>query len=156
MRTIDDSEERTELLDLGVGVLLSDRPDLLRDVLRLRAVATLGRSGHFCGHLAECHRKLGDLDRAREHLRQGNAVVGALSDDGYRQMISGGLDRLAERLTFGRPVGAMHRKRIRTSAAARNVGHRACRPRRQEHRCHHPAGCGATTDHGRSGSTLRL
>lgn len=49
-------------------------------------------------NLGECYRKLGDLDRAREHLQHGHAAAGALGDDGYGQMIKGGLDRLAERL----------------------------------------------------------
>ncbi|MBA3418862.1 MAG: tetratricopeptide repeat protein [Geodermatophilaceae bacterium] len=54
-------------------------------------------------NLAECYRKLGDLQRAREHVRRGIAAVGTLGDDGYGRMIKGGLDRLAERLTSDRP-----------------------------------------------------
>jgi hypothetical protein len=38
----------------------------------------------------------GDLDRAREQLERGQAAVGSLGDDGYGQMIKGGLDRLGE------------------------------------------------------------
>ena len=49
-------------------------------------------------NLGECYLKLGDLNRAREQLDRGQAVVGALGDDGYGQMIRGGLDRLSERL----------------------------------------------------------
>ena len=49
-------------------------------------------------NLAECHRKLGEPDRAREHLARGRAAVGALPDDGYGRMIRDGLDRLAQRL----------------------------------------------------------
>lgn len=49
-------------------------------------------------NLGECYRKLGDLDRARQHLQQGQAAVGALGDDGYGRMVKGGLDRLAQRL----------------------------------------------------------
>ncbi|MBC6459448.1 hypothetical protein HKK72_16305 [Actinomadura sp. HBU206391] len=52
-------------------------------------------------NLGEAYRKLGDVDRARDHLRRGRAAVGALPDDGYGQMIKGGLDRLAERLPGG-------------------------------------------------------
>ena len=54
-------------------------------------------------NLAECYRKLGDLQRAREHVRRGIAAVGTLGDDSYGRMIKGGLDRLAERLTSDRP-----------------------------------------------------
>ena len=49
-------------------------------------------------NLGECYRKLGEVDRAREHLDRGRASVGALGNDGYGQMIKGGLDRLADRL----------------------------------------------------------
>ncbi|GAA2375366.1 tetratricopeptide repeat protein [Dactylosporangium salmoneum] len=49
-------------------------------------------------NLGEVYRKLGDLDRAREHLEQGRAAAGFLADDGYGSMIRGGLDRLADRL----------------------------------------------------------
>ncbi|MGI5246716.1 hypothetical protein [Dactylosporangium sp. CA-139066] len=49
-------------------------------------------------NLGEAYRKLGDFDRAREHLAQGRAAAGSLADDGYGNMIKGGLDRLADRL----------------------------------------------------------
>lgn len=49
-------------------------------------------------NLGEVYRKLGELDRARDHLEQGRAAVGALGDDGYGKMIKNGLDRLADRL----------------------------------------------------------
>ncbi|NMM90361.1 hypothetical protein B2J88_39550 [Rhodococcus sp. SRB_17] len=52
-------------------------------------------------NLGECYRKLGDFDRAREHLGRGQAAVRALTDDGYGRMIKAGLDRLAERLATG-------------------------------------------------------
>lgn len=48
-------------------------------------------------NLAECYRKLGELDRARDHLDRGRASVDVLND-GYGQMIKAGLDRLADRL----------------------------------------------------------
>ncbi|WP_182883047.1 tetratricopeptide repeat protein [Microbispora sp. H10949] len=60
------------------------------------SVAGLYPSLHL--NLAECYRKLGDLDRAREHLRQARAEIGALGDDGYGRLIRGGLERLAEQL----------------------------------------------------------
>jgi hypothetical protein len=76
--------------------------DLLTDQRAARAgvtspVAAFYPSLHL--NLAECYRKLGDLDRAREHLECGNAAVGALNDDGYGQMIRRGLDRLSDKLT---------------------------------------------------------
>jgi len=40
-------------------------------------------------NLAECYRKLGEFDRAREHLQRGRAAVGALGDDGYGRMVKG-------------------------------------------------------------------
>jgi tetratricopeptide (TPR) repeat protein len=49
-------------------------------------------------NLGECYRKLGDHDQARQHLEAGLAAVDALLDDGYGHMISGGLQRLAQRL----------------------------------------------------------
>jgi tetratricopeptide (TPR) repeat protein len=61
------------------------------------SVAGLYPSLHL--NLAECYRKLGDLDQAREHLHQAQAGIGALDDDGYGQLIKGGLERLAQQLT---------------------------------------------------------
>lgn len=63
-------------------------------------VAAMYPSLHL--NLADCHRRLGDLDAAREHLARGQAAAGALPDDGYGQMIRGGLEGLAERLGEGR------------------------------------------------------
>lgn len=75
--------------------------DLLTDERAARAgvtspVAAFYPSLHL--NLAECYRKLGDLDKAREYLRRGQTVVGTLSDDGYGRTIKGALDRLVERL----------------------------------------------------------
>jgi hypothetical protein len=49
-------------------------------------------------NLAECHRRLGNLAAAREHLERGRARLDALPDDGYGQLVRGGFDRLAARL----------------------------------------------------------
>ena len=49
-------------------------------------------------NLGECYRKLGNLDLANDHLQRGTAAAEALPDNGYGQMIKGGLHRLAERL----------------------------------------------------------
>ncbi|MER7443387.1 tetratricopeptide repeat protein [Micromonospora avicenniae] len=60
-------------------------------------VAGLYPSLHL--NLAECHRKLGDLDRAREYLQRAQAGIGALGDDAYAQLIKSGMDRLTQQLT---------------------------------------------------------
>ncbi|MDP9843921.1 tetratricopeptide repeat protein [Streptosporangium lutulentum] len=60
------------------------------------SVAGLYPSLHL--NLSDCYRKLGDLDRAREHLQQARAGIGALGDDEYGQLIKGGLKQLAEQL----------------------------------------------------------
>ncbi|MET8157126.1 tetratricopeptide repeat protein [Sphaerisporangium sp. NPDC005289] len=59
-------------------------------------VAGLYPSLHL--NLGDCYRRLGELDRAREHLQQARAGLDALADDGYGKLIRGGLERLAERL----------------------------------------------------------
>lgn len=76
------------------------------DVLTDERAARGGVAGPVAGfypslhlNLGECYRKLGDLNRAREHLDRGRASVEALGNEGYGQMIIGGLDRLAARLT---------------------------------------------------------
>lgn len=75
--------------------------DLITEERATQAGVSRPVSGFYSSlhlNLGECYRKLGDLDRAREHLQHGQAAVGALRDDGYGQMIKGGLGRLAERL----------------------------------------------------------
>ncbi|MFF5249020.1 hypothetical protein ACFY3V_32470 [Streptosporangium sp. NPDC000095] len=76
--------------------------DLVTDE-RARQVGVAGSvSGFYPSlhlNLGDAYRRLGDLDRARDHLERGRAAVGALDDDGYGQMIRQGLDRLAGRLT---------------------------------------------------------
>ncbi|WP_280498133.1 hypothetical protein [Nocardia asiatica] len=47
---------------------------------------------------SECYRELGDLDRAREHLRRAQETIGALGDDEYGQLIRNGLEQVAEQL----------------------------------------------------------
>ncbi|WP_219519891.1 hypothetical protein [Nonomuraea ceibae] len=60
------------------------------------SVAGLYPSLHL--NVSECYRKLGDLDRARDHLRRARAEIGALGDDDYGRLIRGGLERLAAQL----------------------------------------------------------
>ncbi|MFI6235943.1 hypothetical protein ACIBD9_20495 [Micromonospora sp. NPDC050784] len=76
--------------------------DLLTDARLAQAgvpmsVAALYPSLHLS--LAECYRKLGELDRSREYLKRAQAGIGALGDDQYGQLIKGGLDRLTQQLT---------------------------------------------------------
>ncbi|WP_274911148.1 hypothetical protein [Streptomyces sp. WZ-12] len=59
-------------------------------------VAGLYPSLHL--NLSECHRKLGDLDRAREHLQRARETIGALGDDEYGRLIRKGLEQATERL----------------------------------------------------------
>ncbi|WP_306747364.1 hypothetical protein [Saccharothrix yanglingensis] len=59
-------------------------------------VAGLSPSPHL--NLSECHRRLGDLDRAREHLRRARDAIGALGDDEYGRLIRDGLEQVAEQL----------------------------------------------------------
>jgi len=75
------------------------------DLLTNERAARGGVAGSVAGfypslhlNLGECYRKLGEVDRAREHLDRGRASVDALGNDGYGQMIKGGLDQLADRL----------------------------------------------------------
>ncbi|MGC4807099.1 tetratricopeptide repeat protein [Micromonospora sp. DT233] len=49
-------------------------------------------------NLGECHRRLGDLDRARECLERAREGIGALGDDPYGQLIKDGLEQFAQRL----------------------------------------------------------
>ena len=75
--------------------------DLLTDARVAQAGVSLPVAGLYPSlhlNLSECRRKLGDLDRAREHLRHAQATIGALGDDGYGQMIRNGLERIAEQL----------------------------------------------------------
>lgn len=59
-------------------------------------VAGLYPSLHL--NLSEGHRRLGDLERAREHLRLARDGMGALGDDDYGRLIADGLARIERRL----------------------------------------------------------
>jgi len=75
--------------------------DLLTDARVAQAGVSLPVAGLYPSlhlNLSECHRKLGDLERARDHLRHAQATIDALGDDGYGQMIRNGLERIAEQL----------------------------------------------------------
>lgn len=64
-------------------------------------VAGLYPSLHL--NLCDCYRKLGDLDRAREHLERARAGIGALGDDDYGRLIKDGLERLTQQLSLDPP-----------------------------------------------------
>ncbi|MFB9445358.1 hypothetical protein [Dactylosporangium vinaceum] len=49
-------------------------------------------------NLAECHRKLGEVDQARAYLQRARDTIGALGDDDYGRLIRDGLARVAEQL----------------------------------------------------------
>jgi hypothetical protein len=75
--------------------------DLLTDERVAQAGVPLTVAGLYPSlhlNLSECYRKLGDLDRARGHLQQAQATIGALGDDGYGQLIREGLEQVAESL----------------------------------------------------------
>lgn len=49
-------------------------------------------------NLAEDYRKLGDLERASEHVRRAQESVESLPDEGFANFIRMGIARLRERL----------------------------------------------------------
>lgn len=68
-------------------------------------LATAGSMGTVQGlypslhlNLADVHARLGEADRAREHVRLGREALGALPDDGYQTMIRDALTRIADEL----------------------------------------------------------
>lgn len=62
-------------------------------------VAGLYPSLHL--NLCDCYHRLGELDRAREHLRRAQATIGSLGDDAYGRLIRDGLERLTQQLACG-------------------------------------------------------
>jgi hypothetical protein len=74
---------------------------LLTEARMAQAGVTLPVAGLYPSlhlNLSECYRKLGDVDRAREHLQQAKAAIGVFGDDGYARMIKDGMERVAEQL----------------------------------------------------------
>jgi len=63
------------------------------------SVAGLYPSLHL--NLADVYLRLGHRARAGEHIAASRAALGALPDDGYRQMIVGALERIAAGLGGG-------------------------------------------------------
>ncbi|MEV4639779.1 hypothetical protein AB0J80_20780 [Actinoplanes sp. NPDC049548] len=60
-------------------------------------IAALYPSLHL--NIADCHRRLGDLDRAREHLQHARTGIDALGDDEYGRLIRSGLNTLTQQLS---------------------------------------------------------
>jgi hypothetical protein len=54
-------------------------------------------------NLADVYRRLGTMDKAREHVALGRSALSRLNDDGYRLMIQFALDRVQDRLSVSRP-----------------------------------------------------
>lgn len=76
--------------------------DLVSDERAVAAGVTSPVAGFYPSlhlNLGECYRKLGDYEQARQHLAAGQGALDILPGDGYGRMISGGLRRLAERLS---------------------------------------------------------
>jgi hypothetical protein len=76
--------------------------DALTDERAIQAAVAVPIAGWYPSvhlNLAECYRKLGDPHRARQHLRRAQAGMSVLGDDEYGQLITAGLDRLAQQLT---------------------------------------------------------
>ena len=75
--------------------------DELTDERAAQAGATNPVEGFYPSlhlNLGECHRKLNELDRAREHLELGMVAADLLADDGYGTTIKRGLANVGERL----------------------------------------------------------
>ena len=75
--------------------------DQLTDARVAEAGLELSREGLYPSlhlNLCDCYRKLGDLDRAREHLRQAEATIDVLGDDDYGRLIRDGLRTLTDQL----------------------------------------------------------
>lgn len=52
-------------------------------------------------NLADVYRRLGAMDKAREHVALGRSALSRLNDDGYRRMIQLALDRVQDQLPAG-------------------------------------------------------
>jgi hypothetical protein len=76
--------------------------DLITDARAAQAGLSLPVAGLYPSlhlNLSECYRKLGNLARAREHLRQAQATIGVLGDDEYGSLIRAGMEQVVERLS---------------------------------------------------------
>ncbi|MEU4832914.1 hypothetical protein [Streptosporangium sp. NPDC023615] len=96
--------------------------ELVTDEMVARAGVPLSVAGLYPSlhlNLSDCYRELGDLDRAREHLRQARAGIGALGDDEYGTLIRGGLERLSEELGGACLTRCRPHRRPHTRAARR-------------------------------------
>jgi hypothetical protein len=89
-----DDELAWDLRALEAAALLTDE--------RVRAGGVAGSARGFYPslhlNLADVYRRLGGLERAREHVRLGTEAIDALGDDGYGTLVRGGLARIADQL----------------------------------------------------------
>lgn len=79
---------------------LAAADELTQDRLRAagmdRSVGSLYPSLHL--NLGDVHRRLGNTEQAKVHLRLGRAALVELPTDGYGELVRAGLDQLAERI----------------------------------------------------------
>lgn len=52
-------------------------------------------------NLADDHRRLGEPDRAREHLARARASIGAIGDDAYGELLRSAVEHVQEALDAG-------------------------------------------------------
>ncbi|MFG2075542.1 hypothetical protein [Nonomuraea maritima] len=75
--------------------------DLITDERVAEAGVTLSVAGLYPSlhlNVSDCCLRLGEFDRARQHLERARAQIGALGDDEYGRLIRGGLERVADQL----------------------------------------------------------
>jgi hypothetical protein len=72
--------------------------DLVTDSRSEQAVEVAAFYPSLHLNIGDCYRRLGDVDSAWLHVREGRAAVAALPDNGYGQLVTEGLERLARRL----------------------------------------------------------
>lgn len=87
--------------ELQWDLLALDAADAI-DAHRLRAagvvVTVRGLYPSLHLNLGDVYRRLGEPEKAREHVERGRRSLDALPRDGYRAMIEAGFDRLASRI----------------------------------------------------------
>jgi hypothetical protein len=83
-----------DLRALSAGAVLTDEEVAAGGI----AAAASGFLPSLHLNLADVYRRMGEAELAREHVARGMAALDDLADDGYREMLSGGLQRIAEQV----------------------------------------------------------